>query len=298
MNRPCSRPLTEKASLKPAGMCCSWPGPRIPSIPRLLLHGSGRDRGEPCPVRDSSVSGVLRGGHCGQSRSLPQDETVPAHWPSVPWRICWPVGPDRLVVLGPGLSPSEETRELIRRLCEHLEKPLLLNGDVLAGGDGDLGVIRRQGDPRSGSPTSRDVSTLPSGPWAKTRADSLGSVQALCKNSVPSWSSGESRPHRPSERRPFSSTPSTVSSGPDAGWCNVLPGSSVPSAARLARGRSGPDSRLSYTVSQVIWQLKKESGQAGITARQLVSGVPGAIKAFREDYPGVTANYQGAVEVI
>jgi NAD(P)H-hydrate epimerase len=42
---------------------------------------------------------------------------------------------------------------------------------------------------------------------------------------------------------------------------------------------------------------KREGGRR-ITARQIVSALPRAIKAFREDYSGVTADFHGNIEVI
>jgi NAD(P)H-hydrate epimerase len=202
-----------------------------------------------------------------------------------------------LVILGPGLSPSEETRELTRRICEHLEKPLLLSGDALVGGFEDLGVIRR----RTGSTVlvlqPSDMSRLTERTLAEMQTDPLASVQDLCEDLgaiVVLW--GKPALMGLPDRRVYVDVTDRFL-GFHEGWCNVLPGA-IGAMCELGLPLEEAVQTGVFLRGLAGDLAARERGEDRVTARQIVQALPSAIKAFREDYLGISTNFHGAIEVI
>jgi NAD(P)H-hydrate epimerase len=203
----------------------------------------------------------------------------------------------RLVVLEPGRSPSRETGELIRRFCEHLQTPLLLDGDVLLGGNGDLGAIRHRTSPTILVLRPTEMSHLIEPTLAEIERDPLGCTQDLAE---------DLRAIVVLRGRP------TLIGMPDrsvfvdlidrflgfhTGWCNVLPGVI---GAIWGLGLTPEEAvRTAVFLHGLAGDLAaQKDGEAGVTSRQIVERMPEAFQALRDDFRRVTAHYPGAIEVI
>jgi NAD(P)H-hydrate epimerase len=202
-----------------------------------------------------------------------------------------------LVILGPGLSPSEETRELTRRFCEELERPLLLNGNALSEGAENVAVISRRSGPTIWLLQTSEMSRIFTGSMANILKDPLGCVQTL---------SEETGALVALRARPaligfpnggvFVDLTDRFFESP-SGRCNVLPGL-IGAMCRL--GLSLEEAvRTGVFLRGLAGDLAvQREGEVRPSARQIVQALPGAIKALREDHSGVTAHLHGNIAVV
>ena len=202
-----------------------------------------------------------------------------------------------LVILGPGLPPSEETRELTRRICEHLEQPLLLSGDTLAEGFEGLDVIRR----RTGSTIlvlqPSEMSQLTERTLPEIQTDPLASVQDLCEDlgAIVVLRGKPALMGLPDRRVYVDVTDRFL--GFSEGWCNVLPGA-IGAMCKLGLPLEEAV-RTGVSLRGLAGDLAtRERGENRVTARQIVQALPRAINVFREDYAGISANFHAAIEDI
>jgi NAD(P)H-hydrate epimerase len=202
-----------------------------------------------------------------------------------------------LVVFGPGRSPTEETQELTRRFCERVESPLLLIGDELAEAREDIGAVRRRTGATIWLLQPSEMSRLAIRTLARGESDLVGSIQDLSEDlgAIIVLRANPVLIGLPSGRVLVDLTDRFL--GLPAGRCNVLPGV-VGAMCRL--GLPLEDAvRTGVFLRGLAGNLAaKKEPEDRITARQIVGALPHAIKAFRQDYPAVTADFHGAIEVI
>jgi len=65
-----------------------------------------------------------------------------------------------MAVIGPGLSLADETRQLVRELAAGVEKPLLVDGDVITALAGNLEIIRARRAPTVLTPHPGEMSRI------------------------------------------------------------------------------------------------------------------------------------------
>jgi NAD(P)H-hydrate epimerase len=234
----------------------------------------------------------------GKIHLLPQDETETGTLAFSCLEEVLRLGNEAdLVILGPGLSTSQETRELTRRLCENLERPLLLNGNVLGEGAENVSEIKRRRGPTIWLLQELEISRLVDGSTGKAPDDALGCVQRLSQETGALVA--------------LRATPALIGLpdggvfvdltdrflGSPSGRCNVLPGL-IGALCRLGLPLEEAV-RTGVFLRGLAGDLAARSeGEDRPSARQLVQALPAAIKALREDYSGVTSQLHGRIEIV
>jgi NAD(P)H-hydrate epimerase len=202
-----------------------------------------------------------------------------------------------LVILGPGVSPSEETRELTRRLCEELEGPLLLNGNIFPEGAGDLALVGRRRAPTIWLLQPPEMARLSNSMADKSGKDPIASVQTLCAE-ADAIVVLRSRPvliGLPEGRVFVDLTDRFLGSNGER--CNVLPGL----IGAMTRLGLPPEEavRNGVFLRGVAGDLAAQrAGEEIPTGRQIVQALPVVIKALREDFSGTLANLHGTMELV
>jgi NAD(P)H-hydrate epimerase len=202
-----------------------------------------------------------------------------------------------LVVVGPGLSLHEETRELARVLVERIEKPLLLDGDGLTAIAASTGGIRGRPYPTVLTPHAGEMARIAGVPTDQVKDDPIGVLQRTARalGSVVVLKGAHSLIGLPDERV-FVNT-SGNSGMASAGSGDVLTGTI---AAMYGLGLSVEDAvRTGVFIHGFAGDLAaREKGEDGMIARDVLEHLPGATKRYREEYREVTRSFHGAVEVI
>jgi NAD(P)H-hydrate epimerase len=202
-----------------------------------------------------------------------------------------------LAILEPGRSPSNETQDLIGEFCRKLRRPLLVNGDVLAGGGEDLGVLRDRPDPTvlvlQPSELFRLVEAIGSG----ASTDPVPCTQALAKD-LGAFVVLRGKP-------PLIGLPDgrvfidliDKFTGEYARGCNVLPGAI---GAMWELGLSPEEAiRTALFIHGLAGEMvARNTGQPKPNARLIVEAIPSAIRMLRDTYASMMSGHQGAIEVI
>jgi ADP-dependent NAD(P)H-hydrate dehydratase / NAD(P)H-hydrate epimerase len=198
-----------------------------------------------------------------------------------------------MVVLGPGLSLVEETRELARSLASRLERPLLVDGDGLTALTSDLDILRRRRAPTVLTPHPGELSRITGKPVTQMLNDPVGVLQETAADlgAVTVLKGAHSLIGFP-DSRVFINM-SGNSGMATAGSGDVLTGAI---AAMHGLGLDIPDSVLKGVfLHGVAGDLAAEDrGPDGITARDVMEALPGALKADRAGLDGpMAARYGG-----
>jgi NAD(P)H-hydrate epimerase len=201
------------------------------------------------------------------------------------------------VVLGPGLSLSDETRELVRQLLFEVEQPLLIDGDVLTAISENLDVLRRRAPPTVLTMHPGKVSHIDGLPISEIQRNPIPVVQQVAEDlgAIVALRGAHTLIGLPDQRLyiNLSGNPGMVSTGSGdllSGTVAAMRGLGLPLKQAVGTGAF-----LHGFAGDLAARAK---GQDGITAYDIVEQLPEAIKVYREDYRGVTADFCGAIEVI
>ena len=82
-----------------------------------------------------------------------------------------------IVVLGPGTSLNEETQELIRRLAEELDKPVIVDGDGITALSKDPGIVKKRKAPTILTPHPVEFTRLTGLTLSEVQEDPIGCAQ-------------------------------------------------------------------------------------------------------------------------
>ncbi len=87
-----------------------------------------------------------------------------------------------MVVLGPGISLDEEAQQLACRLCEAIDKPLLLDGDGITAVCSDLDILRRRKAPTVLTPHPGEMSRLTGRPVSEINRNRVEVLRETCRD--------------------------------------------------------------------------------------------------------------------
>lgn len=201
------------------------------------------------------------------------------------------------VVLGPGVSLAEETQHLVRRLAAAVDLPLLIDGDGLTAIAEDLEVVRGRRSPTVLTPHPGEMARLTGNATGAITADPIPAVQELAANlgAVIVLKGAHSLIGSP-DRRVFIN-PTGNSGMASAGVGDVLTGAI---AAMFGLGLDPVDAtRAGVFIHGLAGDLAAAGkGEDGMTARDVLEHLPAAVRAYREDYGEVTADFYGCLELL
>lgn len=199
------------------------------------------------------------------------------------------------VVLGPGVSLAEETQQLVRRLAAAIDAPLLIDGDGLTAIAEDLDVVRRRRSPTVLTPHPGEMARLTGSAIGAIAADPIAAVEELAADlgATIVLKGAHSLIGTP-DRRVFINPTGNSGMG-SAGVGDVLTGAI---AAMSGLGLElGDATRAGVFIHGLAGDLAAAAkGEDGMTARDVLEQLPAAVRAYREDYEEVTADFYGCLE--
>ena len=200
------------------------------------------------------------------------------------------------VVLGPGISIQTEAQLLARRLAAKIDRPLLIDGDGLTGVAPEPDRLRNRRAPTVLTPHPGEMSRLIGRPVAEILADPVGSARTAASDldAIVVLKTARSLIALP-DGRVWINTSGNSGMG-SAGSGDVLTGTI---AAMYGLGLPLEEAvRAGVFVHGLAGDLAAEAmGEDGVTARDLLDFLPGALRTYREDHADVTSGGHGVVEV-
>jgi hydroxyethylthiazole kinase-like uncharacterized protein yjeF len=195
-----------------------------------------------------------------------------------------------MMVLGPGLSLDEETKELARQLTKEITKPLLIDGDGVTAISEDPTCVKDRKAPTVLTPHPGEMSRLVQTSIGEVMKDPIASVQKEAKNlnALIVLKGAHSLIAYPDER--VFVNMSGNSGMATAGSGDVLTGTI---AAMYGLGLDLEDAVRTGVFLHGFSgdQAAGEKGEDGITAQDILDFLPLALKKYRNDHDGVTKNF-------
>jgi hydroxyethylthiazole kinase-like uncharacterized protein yjeF len=201
------------------------------------------------------------------------------------------------VVLGPGVSLAAETQDLVRRLAAGIEKPLLVDGDGLSAVSESLDTVRDRSAATVLTPHPGEMSRIAGLPIPEIQNDPIPVLQDVAQDlgAIVVLKGAHTLIGLP-DRRVYINV-SGNSGMASAGSGDVLTGTI---AAMYGLGLPLEDAVRTGVFMHGLAgdRAARAKGEDGTTARDVLEQLPGALKAYREDYSAITADFYGAIEVI
>jgi len=202
-----------------------------------------------------------------------------------------------MVVLGPGLSLDEATQKLVRELAKEIRKPLLIDGDGITAISKDLETIKRRKAETILTPHLGEMSRITGKSIGQISKDKIEILRETAKelNAIICLKGAHSLIGYPDER--VFVNLSGNSGMATAGSGDVLTGTI---AAIYGLGLTPEESvRTGVFIHGFSGDLAAaEKGEDGITAVDIMTYLPNALKAYREDFEGITENFYHKIDII
>lgn len=199
-----------------------------------------------------------------------------------------------LVVLGPGMSLAEETRQLARSLASEIPRPLIIDGDGLTAVAEDLDVVRKRKAPTVLTPHLGEMARITGRPIDQIRKDRIDILQRTCADlgSIIVLKGAHSLTGLP-DGRVYINT-SGNSGMASAGSGDVLTGTM---AAMYGLGLPLADAaRTGVFLHGFAGDLAaSEKGADGITGSDILSFLPRATHLYREKRSEMVADFYGSL---
>lgn len=195
-----------------------------------------------------------------------------------------------MVVVGPGLSLNEETQGLVREITMLVEKPILIDGDGLTAISEDL-QIKKRSHPTILTPHPGEMSRLTGKSVREILENKIEVLREITSDlgAIVVLKGAHSLIGYPDEKIyvNMSGNPGMAS----AGSGDVLTGTI---AAMYGIGFDISTSvRMGVFVHGFAGDLaRKEKGEDGITAQDILDYLPYAMKLLRENFEGVKSMYE------
>ncbi len=200
-----------------------------------------------------------------------------------------------MLVVGCGLSTNDETKELVRRIVEKVDKPLLIDGDGITAVSEEKSCLKKRKNATIITPHPGEMARLMQKSIAEVLENKIEILRAATKelNSIIVLKGAHSLIGYPDGRIFVNMTGNSGMA--TAGSGDVLAGTiaamhgigfSIEEAARMGVFIHG--------LAGDIAVMKK--GEDGITARDIMQSLPEAMKMLRENFDEVKQRYE--IEVI
>ncbi len=202
-----------------------------------------------------------------------------------------------MVVVGPGLSLSDETQELVRELARNIRRPLLIDGDGIAAVAADLDAIRKREAETVLTPHSGEMARVARMEIADIERDKIDILPRAAQdlNATIVLKGPHSLVGYPDGRVSIntSGNPGMAT----AGSGDVLTGTI---AAMHGLGLSVPDAvRTGVFMHGLSGDLAaRDRGQDGMTAQDILDYLPDALKYYRENIASISRDLYCTVNVI
>ena len=186
-----------------------------------------------------------------------------------------------MVVMGPGISLDDETQKLVRELALKIDKPLLIDGDGITAISSEPGILKKRNAKTILTPHPGEMSRLTGLSIGDIIKDRVGVLRQACSkfNSIIVLKGAHSLIGYPDERVFINMTGNSGMA--TAGSGDVLTGTI---AAMHGLGLELEDAiRMGVFIHGLSGDLAaREKGEDGISARDIMDYLPGAMKAVRQ----------------
>ena len=207
----------------------------------------------------------------------------------------------KMVILGPGLSLDKETQALVKILAEEIDKPLLIDGDGLTAIAGNTQIITNRKSATILTPHMGEMLRLTAMAKSEIEKDKVSILQitAQMMNAYIVLKGPHSLIGCPDGRIFINNSGDTEGKAgmATAGSGDVLNGTI---AAMFCLGLGVEEAvRAGVFLHGLAGDLAaKKKGPDGMTAEDILNTLPYAVKYYRENLAGISANYNNAAFVI
>ncbi|MBN2611888.1 MAG: NAD(P)H-hydrate dehydratase [Bacteroidales bacterium] len=202
-----------------------------------------------------------------------------------------------MVVIGPGLSLNEETQTLVRELCSEIKKPLLIDGDGITAVANDPYCIVKRAAPTILTPHPGEMASITNLKTEDILKDKINILQETCLklNTTIVLKGAHSLIGYPDKKVLINL--SGNSGMAVAGSGDVLTG--------VIAAMAGLEFSIDDAVPMGVFihgfagdLAAKEKGEDGIIGSDIMEQLPVAMKAMRENFEAITADYYHNIYII
>ena len=195
-----------------------------------------------------------------------------------------------MVVVGPGVSLNQETKELIREIVRAVDKPVVIDGDGLTAVSEDLNVLKERTSPTVLTPHAGEMSRLSGMTIKDVLGDRLGVLRRMTEElgAVIVLKGAHTLIGYPGGKVLLNMTGNSGMA--TAGSGDVLTGAI---AAMFGLGMSLEDAvRMGVFIHGLSGDLAaKDRGVDGITAQDILDYLPVAVNMLRKEFKTLFSEY-------
>ncbi|MCY0867813.1 MAG: NAD(P)H-hydrate dehydratase [Desulfurococcus sp.] len=196
-----------------------------------------------------------------------------------------------ILVVGPGVSLNEETQELVRRLVEAVDRPIIVDGDGLTAVSRNLDIIKSRRHPTILTPHPAEFSRLTGKPLNEIQEDPVRNVRRACMelNSYIVFKGAHSIICYPDGRAFINMTGNPGMA--KAGSGDVLSGT-IAGVYGAGLRDPGLATRIGVLIHGLAGDLAAEDvGEDGVTPDLIMEYLPKAMRILRENPEYITRRY-------
>jgi hydroxyethylthiazole kinase-like uncharacterized protein yjeF len=199
-----------------------------------------------------------------------------------------------LVVIGPGLTLNPDTQTLVQNLLKAVKKPVILDGDGITAVADHTEILKKREHPTVLTPHPGEMSRISHTPVTEITCDRIGHLRELSRAlGAPVLMKGAHTLIGFQDGRIF------INMSGNSGMATAGSGDTLTGTIAAMYGLGlplGDAVKTGVFVHGLAGDLAaSETGEDGITARDILDRLPEAIKHYRTDYERIVENACGAV---